>query len=89
MHVGGTHAYGIKLMLQRELRPAQPWFLKCSVLPSEALFDAAVRELFEETSLTRTVDSLTLLSGNHVLVPLLDGKYHLVYLFQRPFSFGT
>jgi hypothetical protein len=48
----------------------QTWFPAGSILPNEALFDAAVRELFENTGLTLTVDDLTLLSGNHVRVPL-------------------
>jgi hypothetical protein len=35
----------------------------------------AVRELLEETSITLIVDDLTLLSNNHVRVPLYDGKH--------------
>jgi 8-oxo-dGTP pyrophosphatase MutT (NUDIX family) len=45
-------------------------------------FDAAVRELFEEIGLSLTVDYPTLLSGNHVRVPLLGGHYKLVYVFS-------
>jgi 8-oxo-dGTP pyrophosphatase MutT (NUDIX family) len=51
-------------------------------LPNDEHVDAAVRELFEEIGLTLTVDDLTLLSGNIVILPLCDGQYQLVYVFS-------
>jgi ADP-ribose pyrophosphatase YjhB (NUDIX family) len=58
-----------------EPRTSKTWFLAGSMLPNEEPLDAAVRELFLESGLTLTVDDLTLLSGNHVRVPLHAGKY--------------
>jgi ADP-ribose pyrophosphatase YjhB (NUDIX family) len=79
--VGGSKASDIKLVLKREPRNVKTWFLAGSFLPNEELVDAAVRELFEETSLTLIVDDFTLLSGNHVQVPFHDRKFQLVYVF--------
>jgi ADP-ribose pyrophosphatase YjhB (NUDIX family) len=51
-------------------------------MPSEAPVDAADRELFEENSLTLTVDDLTMLSGNPLRVPLPASQHKLVHLFS-------
>jgi 8-oxo-dGTP pyrophosphatase MutT (NUDIX family) len=56
LHVGGSKASYITLVLQRKPRSKNPGL----ILPSEELVDAAVRELFEEIGLTLTVDDLTL-----------------------------
>jgi 8-oxo-dGTP pyrophosphatase MutT (NUDIX family) len=80
--VGGSKALDIKLVLRREPRNGKTWFLAGSTLPNEAFVDDAARELFEETGLTPTVDDLTLLSGNHVRVPLPVGQHQLVYVFS-------
>jgi 8-oxo-dGTP pyrophosphatase MutT (NUDIX family) len=80
--VGGSKAFGTKLVLQREPRTRKAWFHAGSFLPNEELLDVAVRELFEEIGLTLTVDDFTLLSNNHVQVPLHDGKRHLVGVFS-------
>jgi 8-oxo-dGTP pyrophosphatase MutT (NUDIX family) len=53
-----------------------------SILRKEEHVDAAVRDLFEETGLTLTVDDFTLMSGNHLRVPLLAGKCKLVHVFS-------
>ena len=51
-----------------------PEWAKFGFMPvNEAPTDVAVRELFDEIGLTYTVDDLTLLSGNHVRVPLPVG----------------
>jgi 8-oxo-dGTP pyrophosphatase MutT (NUDIX family) len=82
MCVGGSKAFDIKLVLQREPRTYRTWFLACSILPNEEHVDAAIRDLFEETGLTLTVDDLTMLSNNLVRVPLLEGMRKLVYVFS-------
>jgi ADP-ribose pyrophosphatase YjhB (NUDIX family) len=51
------------------------------ILPNEEHIDVAVRELFKEIGLTLTVDDLTMLSNNHVRVPLHTGKHQHVYVF--------
>jgi 8-oxo-dGTP pyrophosphatase MutT (NUDIX family) len=51
-------------------------------LPKEAPVEVAVRELFEETCLTPTVDDLTFFSGNPFRVPLHAGQHLLVYVFS-------
>jgi 8-oxo-dGTP pyrophosphatase MutT (NUDIX family) len=65
------------------VNPVLVMFLAGSILPNEVPIDAAVLESFEETGLTMTVDDLTLLSGNHVRVPLPVGLYHLVHVFSE------
>jgi 8-oxo-dGTP pyrophosphatase MutT (NUDIX family) len=82
LHVGGSKASNIKLVLPREPRTGTTWFLDGSILPNEAPVDAAVRELFEKTGLTVTIDDLTLLSGNLVRVPLPAGRHQLVHIFS-------
>jgi 8-oxo-dGTP pyrophosphatase MutT (NUDIX family) len=49
LHVGGSEAFDIKLVLQCEPRSCKTWFLAGSVLPNEEHVDAAIRELHEET----------------------------------------
>jgi 8-oxo-dGTP pyrophosphatase MutT (NUDIX family) len=78
--VGGSKAFGIKLVVQREPRHDKKMFLAGSILPSKLLVDAAVRALFEATGLTLTVDNLTLFSGNHVHVPMPTAQYQLVHV---------
>jgi 8-oxo-dGTP pyrophosphatase MutT (NUDIX family) len=81
LHVGGSKASDVKLVLQRESRSGKIWFTAGSIVPNEEPFDAAVRELFEGTSLTLIVNDLTLLRNNHVRIPLLAGKHELVHVF--------
>jgi hypothetical protein len=79
--VGGSKASNIKLVLHHELRSGKAWFSAGSILPNEEHVDAAIRELFKETCFTLTVDNFTLLSSNHVRVPLQIGRHKLVYIF--------
>jgi ADP-ribose pyrophosphatase YjhB (NUDIX family) len=55
-------------------------------MPKEELVDVVVRELFEETCLTLTVDDLTMLSNSHVRVPLFVGMHLIVYGFATSHS---
>jgi 8-oxo-dGTP pyrophosphatase MutT (NUDIX family) len=80
--VGGSKASGIKLVLQREPRTGNTRYPTGSILPSEEHVDAAVRELFEGTYLTLTVDDLAMLSNKPIRVSLLEWNYHLVYVFS-------
>jgi 8-oxo-dGTP pyrophosphatase MutT (NUDIX family) len=84
IHLGGTKLSNVKLVLQREPRTGKTWFPAGSVTSNEALVDAAVRELHEETGLTLTPDDLTLLSDAHVRVALSEGQ-HLVYVYSASF----
>jgi 8-oxo-dGTP pyrophosphatase MutT (NUDIX family) len=68
LHVGGSKAYDIKLILQREPRTSKTWFPAASILPNGEHVDAAVRELFEGTSLISTSGDLNMLSNNPVRV---------------------
>jgi 8-oxo-dGTP pyrophosphatase MutT (NUDIX family) len=54
MHVGGSKASDIKLVLQREPRIGKTWFPSGSILPNEEHVNAAIRELHEETRLILT-----------------------------------
>jgi 8-oxo-dGTP pyrophosphatase MutT (NUDIX family) len=45
LHVGGSKASDIKLVLQRKPRIGKTWFPTGSIMPSEEHVDAAVREL--------------------------------------------
>jgi 8-oxo-dGTP pyrophosphatase MutT (NUDIX family) len=81
IHVGGTKPSDLKLVLQREPRSGKTWFPAGSILPNEEPVDVAVRELHEETGLVLTPDDLTLLSGDHVLVTLPQGR-QLVYVYS-------
>jgi 8-oxo-dGTP pyrophosphatase MutT (NUDIX family) len=81
MPVGGSKASYITLVLKREPRTDKIWFPTSSILPNEEHVDATIRELFEESGLTLTVNDLTLLSINYVRVPLLAEKHELVYVF--------
>jgi 8-oxo-dGTP pyrophosphatase MutT (NUDIX family) len=67
-HVGGSKAYDIMPILQGESRTGTTWFHAASILPNGEHVDAAVRELFEETSLILTPDDLNMLSSNPVRV---------------------
>jgi 8-oxo-dGTP pyrophosphatase MutT (NUDIX family) len=80
--VGGSKASNMKLVFQRVPRNDKAWFLAGSILPIEAHVEVAVRELFEEVGLTLTVDDATLLSGNHVRVPLSVGEHQFVHIFS-------
>jgi 8-oxo-dGTP pyrophosphatase MutT (NUDIX family) len=62
LHVGGSKASDIKLVLQREPRTGKTWFLAGSILPIEELVDVDIRELLEETGLALTLGDLTMLS---------------------------
>jgi hypothetical protein len=82
LHVASSSkASDIKPVLQHKPRTTKALFLAGSILPNEDPIDASVRELFEKTCLTLTVDGLTMLSNIHVGVPLLASKHHLVYVF--------
>jgi 8-oxo-dGTP pyrophosphatase MutT (NUDIX family) len=59
--VGGSKAYDIKLVLQREPRTGKTWFLDGSILPNEEHVDAVVRELIEETGPSPIADNFTML----------------------------
>jgi hypothetical protein len=78
LSVGGLKASDIKLLLQREPRTGKSWFLAASISPYEKQVDAAVRELLAENGLTLIVLDLTLVSGNHLRVPLPARKYSLI-----------
>jgi ADP-ribose pyrophosphatase YjhB (NUDIX family) len=82
LHVGGSKASDIKLVLQREPRNGKTWFSSGSILSNEELVDAVVRELHKETSLILTHDNLTLLSDAPVRVALPEGQRQLVYVFS-------
>jgi 8-oxo-dGTP pyrophosphatase MutT (NUDIX family) len=90
IHVGGTKPSDLKLILQREPRSCKTWFPDGSILPNEEPVDADVRELHEETGLVLTPEDLTLLSGEHVLVTLPQGR-KLVYVYSAsiPVLFAT
>jgi 8-oxo-dGTP pyrophosphatase MutT (NUDIX family) len=74
LHVGGSKASDIKLVLQREPRNGKTLFPVGSILPNEEHVDVDVRELHEETGLTLTHDYLTLLSDAPVRVALPEGQ---------------
>jgi 8-oxo-dGTP pyrophosphatase MutT (NUDIX family) len=75
VHVGGSKATCIKLVLQREHRTGKTWFLAGSISPNEEHIDGAVRELFEEAGLTLTPDDFTLLRNKLARVSLPGGKH--------------
>jgi hypothetical protein len=75
LHVGGSKASYIKLVLKRERCSGKTWFPAGSCLPKEEHVDGAFRELFAENGLILTVDYLTRLSNNHVRVPLFTRKH--------------
>jgi 8-oxo-dGTP pyrophosphatase MutT (NUDIX family) len=79
LHVRGSKASIIKLVLEREPRSGKICFLAGSILPNEEPVDATIRELFGQSGLTLIVDGLMLLSNNHVRVPLLASQHQLVY----------
>jgi 8-oxo-dGTP pyrophosphatase MutT (NUDIX family) len=82
LHVGGSKASDIKLVIQREPRIGKTWFLAGSILPNEEHVDADVRELLEEIGLTLTYADLTMLSDAPVRVALSEGQRQLVYVFS-------
>jgi hypothetical protein len=51
LHVGGSKASDIKLVLQRELRSGKIWFRAGSIIPNEEHVHVVVRELHEEIGL--------------------------------------
>jgi 8-oxo-dGTP pyrophosphatase MutT (NUDIX family) len=55
-------------IVTRILVRGKSWFHAGIILPNEKHGNAIVRELFEETGLTLTVDDLIPLSGAHVRV---------------------
>jgi ADP-ribose pyrophosphatase YjhB (NUDIX family) len=69
-------------VLQREHRTSKTWFLAGSNLLNEEHVDAAIRELFEESGLSLTVEDLTRLSGDHARVSLPSRQYELVHVFS-------
>jgi 8-oxo-dGTP pyrophosphatase MutT (NUDIX family) len=81
LHVGGSKAFDIKIVLQREPRTGKTWFSAGSIMLNEEHVDAAVRELFQEIGLTLTVDDRTRSSYNHVQVPLPEGKHQHVNVY--------
>jgi 8-oxo-dGTP pyrophosphatase MutT (NUDIX family) len=80
LHVGGSKASDIKLVLQRETRNGKTWFLAGSIMHDEELVDVVVRELLEETCLTLTFDDLTMLHYP-------KGNVSLITSFRRLFRF--
>jgi 8-oxo-dGTP pyrophosphatase MutT (NUDIX family) len=70
LHVGGSKASYIKLVLQREPRIGKAWFHAGSILPNEEHVDVVVRELLEETGLTLSPHGLAFLSDAPVRVEL-------------------
>jgi 8-oxo-dGTP pyrophosphatase MutT (NUDIX family) len=71
----------IKLVLQREPRTGKAWFPSGIVLPNEEHVDADVRELFEQTGTTISVDGLNFLGGRVVCMPLFDSKTKHFYVY--------
>jgi ADP-ribose pyrophosphatase YjhB (NUDIX family) len=70
-------------VLQRKPRSGKAWFPAGNVyLPDEEHVDAVVRDLFEKTGLTMTVDDLALWSEALVRVSLLGAKLHHVYVYS-------
>jgi 8-oxo-dGTP pyrophosphatase MutT (NUDIX family) len=82
LHVGGSKASDIKLVLQREPRTSITFFLGGSILPNEEHVDVVVRDLLEETGITFTLHDLTMLSDAPVRVALPEGQRQLVYVFS-------
>jgi 8-oxo-dGTP pyrophosphatase MutT (NUDIX family) len=73
LHVGGSKACDIKLVLHREPSTSKTLFPAGIILLNEEHVDAVVRELLHETSLTLTYDDLTMLSDAPVRVALHRG----------------
>jgi ADP-ribose pyrophosphatase YjhB (NUDIX family) len=82
LHIGGSKASDIKLVLQREPCTGKTWFFVGSILPNEEHADVVVRELHEESGLILSLDDLTLLSDAPVRVALPEGQRQLVYVFS-------
>jgi ADP-ribose pyrophosphatase YjhB (NUDIX family) len=81
LHVRGSKASDIKLVLNREPRSGKTWFPAGSITPNEAYVDSAVRELHAETGLILTPDDLTVLSDAPVCVAIHEG-HQLVYVYS-------
>jgi 8-oxo-dGTP pyrophosphatase MutT (NUDIX family) len=64
--IRGSKARDTKLVLQGEPRSGKTWFPTDSILPNEEHVDAAVRELFEETSVAMTIDAHKLVGALHL-----------------------
>jgi 8-oxo-dGTP pyrophosphatase MutT (NUDIX family) len=82
LHVGGSKAFDIKLVLQSEPHSGKIWFPAGSILLNEAPVDVVVRELHEETGLILTHDDLTMLNDAPVRVAIHEGQQQLVYVFS-------
>jgi 8-oxo-dGTP pyrophosphatase MutT (NUDIX family) len=82
LHVGGSKASDIKLVLQLEPRYNKTWFPVGSILPNEEPVVVGVRVLHEEIGLVLTPDDLTLLGDAPVRVALHEGQCHLVYIYS-------
>jgi ADP-ribose pyrophosphatase YjhB (NUDIX family) len=82
LHVGGSKASDIKLVLHRELRNGKTRFPGGSILPNEEHVDVVVRELHEETGLILTLDDYTVLSDAPVRVALPTWQRLLVCVFS-------
>jgi 8-oxo-dGTP pyrophosphatase MutT (NUDIX family) len=80
LHVGGSKACGIDLVLHREPRNGKTCFPAGSILPIEKHVDVVIRELLEEIGLTLSFADLTLLSDAPVRVALHEGQCKLVYV---------
>jgi 8-oxo-dGTP pyrophosphatase MutT (NUDIX family) len=85
LHVGGSKAFDIKLVLLRKPRTGKTRFVAGSILPNEEPYDDDVRELLQETRLTWSLDYLTLLRDAPVRVALHEGQRHFVYIFSASF----
>jgi 8-oxo-dGTP pyrophosphatase MutT (NUDIX family) len=85
IHVGGSTASNIRLVLQRESRTSKTWFLAGSILPNEEHVDAVVRELLVETGLTLRLHDLTLLRDAPVRAALLERQRQVVNIFRHMF----
>jgi 8-oxo-dGTP pyrophosphatase MutT (NUDIX family) len=82
LHVGGSKASDIELVLQREPRLGKTWFPTSSVVPNGEHVDVGVRELHEETGLILPPNDLTMLSNAPVPVAIHEGQQQLVYILS-------
>jgi hypothetical protein len=83
LHIGGSKASDIKLVLQREPRTGKTWLFACSILPNEEHVNVVVLELLiEETSFTLSLDDFTLLSDAPVRVALHEGQHRNVCVYS-------
>jgi 8-oxo-dGTP pyrophosphatase MutT (NUDIX family) len=87
LHVGGSKASDIKLVLHNEPCTGKTWFPAGSILLNEEHVDVVVCELLEEIGLTLASDELTMLSDAPVRVALRKGNVRLFTSFRRLFQF--